>query len=46
MLEFTSKPINQVALAVGYEDYSAFRRVFQKVVGLSPSDYRRRFTVA
>jgi transcriptional regulator GlxA family with amidase domain len=46
MLEFTKRPINQVALAVGYEDYGSFKKVFQKIVGLSPGDYRRRFTVA
>ncbi len=46
MLEFTNQPIGQVALAVGYEDSGSFRKIFQKVVGLSPGDYRRRFAVA
>lgn len=46
MLEFTRQPVSQVALAVGYEDYGSFRKVFQKIVGLTPSDYRRRFAVA
>lgn len=46
MLEFTNQPISRVALAVGYEDYGSFKRVFQKIVGLSPRDYRRRFAVA
>jgi len=46
MLEFTKQPISQVALAVGYEDYGSFKKVFQKIVGLSPFDYRRRFAVA
>lgn len=46
MLEFTNQPIGHVARAVGYEDYGSFRKVFHKIVGLSPSDYRRRFAVA
>ena len=45
MLEFTSQPIGQVALAIGYEDSGSFRKVFQRIVGLSPTDYRRRFAI-
>jgi len=45
MLEFTRRTINEISLAVGYEDSGSFRKVFQKVMGLSPSDYRRRFAV-
>jgi transcriptional regulator GlxA family with amidase domain len=43
MLELTTRTIDQVAWDVGYEDAGAFRKVFQKVMGLSPRDYRRRF---
>ncbi|MET1029103.1 MAG: helix-turn-helix domain-containing protein [Dongiaceae bacterium] len=43
MLEFTSRTVDQIAWDVGYEDPGAFRKVFQKVIGLSPGDYRRRF---
>lgn len=43
LLQFTKLPIDRVAWDVGYGDSSSFRKVFQKVVGLSPSDYRRRF---
>jgi transcriptional regulator GlxA family with amidase domain len=45
MLEFSKQSVEQVAWAVGYEDAGAFRKVFQKVMGLSPADYRRRFAV-
>lgn len=45
MLEFTSRPVDQIAWAVGYEDPRSFRKVFHKVVGLAPADYRRRFAV-
>jgi transcriptional regulator GlxA family with amidase domain len=43
LLQFTKRPIDQVAWSVGYEDSTAFRRVFNRLVGLSPGDYRRRF---
>ena len=28
---------------VGYEDPSAFRRLFQRIAGVSPGQYRRQF---
>ncbi|WP_105434894.1 GlxA family transcriptional regulator [Neorhizobium tomejilense] len=34
---------DQVAWEVGYTDPGAFRKVFTKIVGLTPADYRRRF---
>ncbi len=43
LLQFTKRPIDQVSWSVGYEDTTAFRRVFSRVVGLAPGDYRRRF---
>ena len=43
LLQFTKRPVDQVAWSVGYEDAAAFRRVFARLVGLSPGDYRRRF---
>lgn len=46
MLEFTRQSVEQVAWGVGYEDAGAFRKVFFKVTGLSPGDYRTRFAVA
>ena len=44
LLEFTRRTVDQIAWAVGYEDPAAFRRVFQKVLGLSASEYRQRFS--
>jgi transcriptional regulator GlxA family with amidase domain len=44
MLEFSRSPIEVIAAGVGYDDARAFRRVFQSIVGLTPSDYRRRFS--
>jgi Helix-turn-helix domain len=46
MLEFTKETVDQIARTTGYEDPASFRRVFQRVMGMSPTDYRRRFGVA
>ena len=43
MLEFSRTSIDEIAARIGYEDVGAFRRVFRKIVGLTPSDYRRKF---
>ena len=43
LLQFTKRTIDQVAWSVGYEDATAFRRIFSRLVGLAPGDYRRRF---
>lgn len=43
LLQFTRRTIDQIAWSVGYEDSTAFRRVFSRLVGLAPGDYRRRF---
>ncbi len=45
MLELTNHKIDQIAWRVGYEDAGAFTKVFQASMGLTPSDYRRRFSV-
>jgi transcriptional regulator GlxA family with amidase domain len=43
MLEFSRTSVEQIAWTIGYTDVGGFRRIFRKVVGLTPSDYRRRF---
>jgi transcriptional regulator GlxA family with amidase domain len=43
MLEFTNRSIDLIASSIGYEDPASFRKVFLRVVGMSPSAYRRRF---
>lgn len=45
-LELTALSIEKIAWEVGYTDTGAFRKVFQKIVGLTPSDYRQRFGLA
>ncbi|WP_322029479.1 GlxA family transcriptional regulator [Paraburkholderia sp. J76] len=43
MLEFSQASIEEISWSLGYGDVAGFRRVFRKVMGLTPSDYRRRF---
>ncbi len=45
LLELSAETIDRIAWQVGYEDPGAFRKVFQKVMGLTAGDYRRRFHV-
>ncbi|WP_233354542.1 GlxA family transcriptional regulator [Woodsholea maritima] len=42
-LEQTRLPIEHLAYQVGYHDPSAFRKIFHKLVGMRPSEYRKRF---
>lgn len=44
LLQFSPSPIDAVAWEVGYNDVGAFRKVFTRIVGLSPGEYRRRFS--
>jgi transcriptional regulator GlxA family with amidase domain len=46
MLQFTTSPFEMIAWEVGYGDVGAFRKIFVRVTGLSPGDYRRRFCVS
>lgn len=45
LLQFGDLSIDAVAWEVGYSDVSAFRKVFSRIVGLTPGEYRRRFRV-
>jgi AraC-like DNA-binding protein len=40
MLADQSKTITDIAAACGYQDHSAFSRVFKATVGVTPSEYR------
>ena len=42
LLERTECPITEIALAVGFADHSHFTRIFVRMVGDTPSAYRRR----
>lgn len=43
LLETTPLSIDQIAMMSGFETPVTFRARFRQVIGLSPSDYRRRF---
>jgi transcriptional regulator GlxA family with amidase domain len=43
-LENTRKTVNEVMYDVGYADVKAFREVFRKITGLSPMEYRRKYS--
>jgi len=43
LLEGEATPVDEVSAAVGYEDASFFRRLFRRLTGVAPSQYRRMF---
>jgi transcriptional regulator GlxA family with amidase domain len=45
LLETSTDSIERIAQVVGYGDTASFRRLFSKLVGMTPGDYRRKFQV-
>jgi transcriptional regulator GlxA family with amidase domain len=45
LLETGAATIEAVAREVGYEDLASFRRLFRRLAGMAPGDYRRKFQV-
>ncbi len=43
LLETTSKPVEDISAEVGYEESAFFRRLFKRLTGVSPGQYRRMF---
>jgi transcriptional regulator GlxA family with amidase domain len=43
LLETGQTPVEEISIAVSYDDPSFFRRLFKRRTGLSPSQYRRMF---
>ena len=43
-LEDNTLPLNEVLTRTGYEDVKTFRMVFKKITGLSPRDYRKKYS--
>lgn len=44
LLEMDGQSVDEITEAVGYSDPRAFRRLFGKMTGLTPAEYRRRFS--
>ena len=44
LLISTDKPISEIAMLVGYEDYNYFTKVFKNIVGSTPSNFRKART--
>ena len=42
LLHFTNDSVSEIAAEVGIEDLYYFSRLFKKLVGMSPSEYRKR----
>jgi len=43
LLEAGQMPVDDISIEVSYEDPSFFRRLFKRLTGLTPSQYRRMF---
>ena len=43
LLRFTDKTVDEIGNAVGMEDANYFSRMFRKVEGISPSEYRKQW---
>ncbi len=44
LLEMDDQGVDAVSATVGYSDPRAFRRMFKRMTGLSPAEYRKRFS--
>jgi len=44
-LETSNETISEIVQGVGYEDVPSFRKLFARVTGMTPFDYRRRYSL-
>ncbi|MBB6480464.1 AraC family transcriptional regulator [Spirochaeta isovalerica] len=44
MLRHSGEPVTDVALSLGFEDINYFSRIFRKEAGVSPRDYKNRYS--
>ena len=45
LLENSSTSAEKIGRKVGYEDAASFRRLFARIAGMTPGDYRRKFQI-
>lgn len=43
LLRYTDIPINSVSLQVGYDNFSYFSKLFRKIEGCTPNEYRKQY---
>src|SRR5690625_557593 len=43
LLQYTEVPVIQIALKLSYQEHTYFSKVFKKVVGVTPTEYRNKF---
>jgi AraC-like DNA-binding protein len=41
LLRGTAAPIGEIGLSIGFNDQANFSRLFHRIAGISPRDYRR-----
>ncbi len=44
LLELKAIDVDEVSIAVGYEDTNSFRKLFKRNTGLTPTTYRKKFS--
>jgi transcriptional regulator GlxA family with amidase domain len=44
-LERTEAAVDEISWQVGYEEAAFFRRLFKRITGMTPGNYRRRFNI-
>ncbi|MDT4289146.1 helix-turn-helix domain-containing protein [Methylomonas sp. MO1] len=44
-LERSDATVEQISWLVGYEDSASFRRLFKRIAGVAPGDYRKKFSL-
>jgi len=45
MLETGADSVEAIGREIGYQDAASFRRLFRRLAGMSPGDYRKRFRI-
>ncbi|QDW73359.1 helix-turn-helix domain-containing protein [Lachnospiraceae bacterium KGMB03038] len=46
MLTETKEPVENIILSVGYENSSHFHRLFKETYGMTPKEYRKKYTMS